>query len=309
MRKKEKIVLVEPIGGMNFTPEPSKRGNQAPPYAVETLGGFLRKRGNFDVKIIHQRPVKLKHLKNSLEGTAEGEEAVTISDEDIAEIIKRESGCLVVGISAITPLFNHALQVAREIKETNPEIKIVIGGYHVSALREKVYLSRKYNQWEEELRKRIGDENIRLVDFFIIGEGEETILELAEKLRKGETDFSELGGVVFREDDQANEFKPRKRMTNQELDHLPEAYRRIIVPLKNDSGEIVGIKEVPSSVDCTQFGSFPSHKKIRGEIQISTCRGCPGNCEFCSSPMVWGQETSSGKYLTPCQISGCKVGR
>ncbi|MFA6228207.1 MAG: radical SAM protein [Patescibacteria group bacterium] len=295
---KSRVILIEPIGGMNFTPEPAKRGNQAPPYAIETLGGFLKDRGGFDVSLIHQRPVKRKHIEIALDGTPEGEEPINITDEDIAEVIKRQGDCMMVGISAITPLFNRALQIAKKIKEADPEIKIVIGGYHISAMKDKVYLSKKYNAWEEELKKELGD-NISLVDFFVIGEGEETILELAKKVEEGQADFSGVEGIIYREDGAVNEFRPRKRMTNKELEVLPEAYRRIVVPVKNNDGVVEGVKEVPSSVDCTQFGSFPSHKEIRGEIQISSCRGCPGNCEFCSSPMVWGEDTGSGRYRTP----------
>lgn len=300
-----KIVLIEPIGGMNFTPEPAKRGNQAPPYAIETLGGYLKEKGGFDISLIHQRPVKKKHLDFKLEGTTEGENAINITDEDIVEMIKKEGDCMMVGLSAITPLFNRALQIAKKIKESNPEIKIVIGGYHISAIKEKVYLSKKYNEWENELKKDLG-ENSKLVDFFTVGEGEKTLLELAEKIKNGETDFSEVKGIIFRENGVVNEAKPRERMTNQELDLLPEAYRRITVPVKDDTDQTIDSKEVPSSVDCTQFGSFPSHKNIRGEIQISSCRGCPGNCEFCSSPMVWGEETSSGRYKTPVKYRDSK---
>lgn len=220
-------------------------------------------------------------------------------------MVKRAGDCIMVGISAITPLFNRALQIAKKIKEANSEIKIVIGGYHISAIKEKVYLSKKYNEWENELKKELGN-NVLLVDFFVIGEGEKTLLEIANKIENSEADFSELKGVVFRENGIINKFKPRERMTNKELDLLPEAYRRITVPVKDNEGKIVSISEVPSSVNCTQFGSFPSHKKIKGEIQISSCRGCPGNCEFCSSPMVWGEEIKSGRFKTPIKYRNSK---
>mgnify|MGYP000248984516 CR=1 FL=1 len=307
---KNTIILIEPIGGMNFTPELSKRGNQAPPYAIEVLGGYLQEKGGYDVKLIHQRPIKSEHIREELAGTDEGKMPTNISDEDIVEMIGQigENEIIMVGLSAITPLFNRSLQISKKIKERFPEIKIVIGGYHPSAVKEKIYLSNKYNEWEGNLQKKVSNKEIRLVDFFTAGEGEQTILDLVDAIKEGnEGRFSEIEGVIFRsKEGEINKFKQRKRFLDAELAELPEARRKILAPIKNEVGKVIGIKEIPSSVDCTQFGTFPGYEEIRGEIQIQTTRGCPGNCSFCSSPIVWGEETEGGqgdrKFISPVRF-------
>ena len=304
MSTKNKIILIEPIGGMNFNPEVSKRGNSAPPYAIETLGGYLGEKGQYDVSLIHQRPIAQKHIKPELEGFDDGEKLIPITDEDIVGMIAQEGGneCLMVGISAITPLFNRSLQIAKKIKERFPEIKIVIGGYHASALKEKVYLSKKYNGWENKLKKDLNNELAKLVDFFIAGEGEQTILELADAFKENRGDLADINGIIYRDTSgKINKFKDRDRFSNEELDYFPEAYRKILAPVKNKAGEVLDVREIPSSADCTQFGTFPGHKEIQGEIQIQASRGCPGNCSFCSVPMVWGREIKTGRGVTRYQ--------
>ena len=304
MSTKNKIILIEPIGGMNFNPEVSKRGNSAPPYAIETLGGYLGEKGQYDVSLIHQRPIAQKHIKPELEGFDDGEKLIPITDEDIVGMIAQEGGneCLMVGISAITPLFNRSLQIAKKIKERFPEIKIVIGGYHASALKEKVYLSKKYNGWENKLKKDLNNELAKLLDFFIAGEGEQTILELADAFKENRGDLADINGIIYRDTSgKINKFKDRDRFSNEELDYFPEAYRKILAPVKNKAGEVLDVREIPSSADCTQFGTFPGHKEIQGEIQIQASRGCPGNCSFCSVPMVWGREIKTGRGVTRYQ--------
>lgn len=305
-----KIVLIEPIGGMNFTPDPAKRGNQAPPYAIEVLAGYLKEKGGYETHLIHQRPISQKYIKPELQGKEAGELSVNITDEDIVEMIGKLGGNEVsmVGLSAITPLFNRSLQIAQKIKEKYPEIKIVIGGYHSSAIKEKVYLSGKYNKWEQQLRDKVRDPSMKLVDYFVVGEGDKTLHELADALKKGETDFSEIKGVIYRDEQgKVNEFKYRERMTDKELAELPEAYRKILAPYKNEQGKTVDIREIPSSADCTQFGTFPGDKEIHGEIQMTgLCRGCPGDCTFCSSPIIWGEQSVDNhgniRYKTPVKF-------
>ena len=68
----------------------------------------------------------------------------------------------VVGFSVLTgPSILRAVQLSQNIKEKNPKIKIVWGGVHPSLLPEQT-VQNDY------------------IDYIVIGEGEETILELIQ---------------------------------------------------------------------------------------------------------------------------------
>lgn len=71
------------------------------------------------------------------------------------------NGCLnsdIVGFSCTSPTFKAGLKIAHRIKSQKPDIKIVFGGHHVSALGDKIV------------------DNV--IDYIVIGEGEIALLEI-----------------------------------------------------------------------------------------------------------------------------------
>ena len=84
--------------------------------------------------------------------------------KDTLKIIKKEKP-LVVGISAMTPLLQGTVTLAKNIKKNNPKIKIALGGPHVSA--DPKFINR-----------------IKYFDFGITGEGEYSFLETYKKIVK-----------------------------------------------------------------------------------------------------------------------------
>jgi radical SAM superfamily enzyme YgiQ (UPF0313 family) len=66
----------------------------------------------------------------------------------------------VVAFSCTSPTFQHGVRLARRLKELNPGVRTVFGGFHVSALGEKV---------EEDC-----------IDQVIVGEGEKAFLRILE---------------------------------------------------------------------------------------------------------------------------------
>ena len=68
----------------------------------------------------------------------------------------------IVGFTATTSSFPGAYKLAAEINKVLPDVKIVFGGVHVSALREKIL------------------EQFPLIDYLVTGEGEIAMAELAE---------------------------------------------------------------------------------------------------------------------------------
>ena len=84
--------------------------------------------------------------------------------EDFVEAVKIKDPQL-IAFTCRTTVFHDVCNYARWLKETMPDIKIVIGGYHPTLTPEEV--------------ANIKD---RPFDFICIGEGEFTLLELAEKI-------------------------------------------------------------------------------------------------------------------------------
>lgn len=89
-----------------------------------------------------------------------------------------EYGPDIVGISSTTVAFHRALETAGEIKARIPDIPVVIGGPHVTAVREEVLRHLEF-------------------DFAVYGEGEETLKELLDTIAGG-GDFSTIKGLAYR---------------------------------------------------------------------------------------------------------------
>lgn len=93
------------------------------------------------------------------------------------EIAKRKPD--IVGVTASTPIYHQALKVAEAVKEVNLDIKMVIGGTHVSVMS------------EETLRESPH------IDFVVHGEGEYAFLELIRALERND-DLSRVRGITYR---------------------------------------------------------------------------------------------------------------
>ena len=74
-----------------------------------------------------------------------------------------------------------ARYIARFIKRIDPEIKVVLGGYHATTMAEEVGQS-----WNSEL------------DFIIRGEGETPFNELLRALDRNRTDLRDIKSLSFR---------------------------------------------------------------------------------------------------------------
>ncbi len=101
------------------------------------------------------------------------------------------------------------------------------------------------------------------LDLAVLGEGEITFVELLEALNAGggPDAISKVAGLAMRSGAQIVCTSPRARI--RDLDSLPFPDRSLIQPL----------------IDDMQY-SLP--------FTISTSRGCPGDCIFCSSRAFWG---------------------
>ncbi|MBR09160.1 MAG: B12-binding domain-containing radical SAM protein [Rickettsiales bacterium] len=137
------------------------------------------------------------------------------------------------------------LELIKEVKITYPDIKIILGGPDVT-----------YNV-EDYLQHG--------ADVLVIGEGEQTMLELTEAVDKG-LDLNEVDGLAFLQGGDVIKTKTRQKL--KELNELPLPDR--------DAIDISNYLEV--------------WKKHHGQsaLNVSTQRGCPYTCKWCSTA-VYGQ--------------------
>lgn len=194
--------------------------NIIPPLGLGYLASVLRNSG-YSVRIVDGG------LYNSFESFE-------------ADLVKEQ--CAVAGITATTPVFENAKKTARALRNAFPEIKIVIGGSHVTALPKET-LSCEY------------------FDIGIVGEGEETLLELvAELTRNSQTNLDKIKGIAFKENGKVAVNERREFI--KELDLIPYPARDLFPALSCYSPTPASYRKLPLGV-------------------VIASRGCPMKCTFC----------------------------
>ena len=168
--------------------------------------------------------------------------AVDNSDiDDILSVITRDNIQL-VGITATTPIFGNAAEIAGAIKKAH-SIPIVVGGIHVTILRDAIL--RENSQF----------------DYAVIGEGEVTLAELVRCLADN-GDPAEVNGIVFRRTPGNDVYSTPPRPLLSDLDELPFPARFLV---KKEHYLWTPPKQGPSPI-----------------ASVITQRGCPFKCAFCS---------------------------
>ncbi|EKE18884.1 MAG: radical SAM protein [uncultured bacterium] len=320
-----KITFIELYDGVkaSFGGNTYSRGNAAPPYALECLAGYMLEKArieniNVSVNVIQERAVTrvAAYASCGMRVTEKESEMIEIGNCEIVDMILEQASDamigerVIVGIRAVSMLFNDALELSNKIKKSVPNAIIVIGGYHTSELKEKSFKGNKFKGWQQELRDSLKNAEIQLVDFGVIGEGEETVWQLIKSLEL-RNDFSQISGLMFFDKNLGrwifNGKRPRIGAGSAEKISLPSAYRMISVPIYDGENFIRSIK-VPSSIDCTQYATFPAADKIRGEIQVGYCRSCPHECDFCPSVELWGKQVTQRRpEEVVAEIFSCHV--
>jgi anaerobic magnesium-protoporphyrin IX monomethyl ester cyclase len=136
-------------------------------------------------------------------------------------------------------------------KSVHPEIVTVLGGPHISMAA-------------SDTMQHIGS-----LDAAVVGEGEQTILDLAQAASAG-GDYSRVAGLYFRNGDGEAVFTgSRPRLDDLDSLPLPARHR---VPMDRYNF----------------FVRDPDGRALRAQ-NIMTSRGCPFDCYFCATPANWGR--------------------
>lgn len=142
----------------------------------------------------------------------------------------------VIGLSSLTQNFNIIKEVSREI-QVRLDVPVIVGGYHISALPNNLNCD---------------------MDIGVVGEGEQTFLELLSEYEKHGLDLKKLkhvDGLIYWDSGNLN-FNSKRKLISP-LDKIPFPFRHL---LKNRSGK----------------------------FYMFTSRGCSYSCSFCSSSAFWG---------------------
>jgi anaerobic magnesium-protoporphyrin IX monomethyl ester cyclase len=164
----------------------------------------------------------------------------------------------VVGVTVVTAYVLRAIELLRRLKENPRCPPLVVGGPHVTALPESLL-----------------DHG---ADFAVVGEGEETMLELVDWLGgvRDKSELSRIRGLVYKNGSETIRTGQRPLIAN--LDTIPMPARDLL-PMNLYGGSIA------------RASAQPSHSLLAS-------RGCPGACTFCSKK-TFGREV---RYFSPSRV-------
>ena len=146
------------------------------------------------------------------------------------------------GLTCMTVEYPGSVETAKVIRECDPSLPIVFGGQHPTIESEEVI-----------------DNGV--CDFVVVGEGEDTFLDLARALEAAQ-DPAEVPGILFHRNGSAIRTFPRSQSVDIEALPWP-AYHLL---------------EVDRYFEMESARYTPRHKRA---IQIFTSRGCPWRCTYC----------------------------
>jgi radical SAM superfamily enzyme YgiQ (UPF0313 family) len=144
----------------------------------------------------------------------------------------------IVGISASTETYPNALRIAAMAKDVDPSVTVVVGGPHASVMHRDVAGRRD-------------------VDIVVRGEGEYTMLALADCLLGGHGTLGEVTGITY--------------TSNGDV---------IVAP---DRPFILNPDELPTPAR----GLFPLPMYDRAMSVLMSRGGCPCDCAFCAVNNIW----------------------
>ncbi len=147
-----------------------------------------------------------------------------------------------VGLSANASMWTKAMKTAEDIKAIDPSIHVTAAGPYPSAVEEQCL------------------EKCEHLDSVVIGEGEETVPELIDRLVRGES-LAGVAGVAFRAEDGAI-IKNEPRPLIEDLDTIPIPDRTLLG-------------------DFEQYKSPPGSYKKKPVAIVMTSRGCKARCIYC----------------------------
>ena len=198
-------------------------------------------------------PLNLMYLASSLEKDSYSvkivdDDFLQIGYQDVSEMAEKLNPQM-VGVTATTSTINSGLKYLETIKRILPNVLTVIGGPHATFMPYEIL------------------KDSDTIDVVVKGEGEKTMVEIADQLEKG-SGFSNVRGITFRDQKTGNLKSTPLRPLVKDLDSLPFPARHLV-----------------------PFKSYDVTKEQSGGI--ITSRGCVYSCSYCSSSLIMGKKFRS----------------
>lgn len=196
-----KILLINPP----FNIHDPKRGVEITfPLGLGYLASALRDSGYDDIRILDTVAEGKGHFERYKDYKFY---SFGLSGKDIEGKIKSISPELVGITCSFTKRFANVLDVAKTVKKINPDIKVIIGGAHPSAMPEVAITYKE-------------------IDYVIIGEGEESFLRLTDHLCKKRGVLKDIDGIAYKDNKDRIHVNPKTEFID-DLDSIPFPYRDI----------------------------------------------------------------------------------
>jgi len=168
----------------------------------------------------------------------------TITPDFKKRVLKEVEDALFLGISLVTgPMIRETVDLARAVKEWKRDLPIVLGGWHPSLLPGQTLEA----EW---------------VDVIVQGQGEDAIVELAERLHEGAS-LEGILGVGYKRDGKIIFNAPRSLKRLAELP--PKAYH---------------------------LADFDAYERLCGRrwAMYTSSLACPFDCSYCTNAGVYGRK-------------------
>lgn len=195
----------------------------------------------------HQMPLGIYYLAGYLLRNGENVEAVDceafdISHEDLIETLKKSS-VKIVGITSTTVCFYRTRSLAEMIRKQLPDVKIVIGGPHITAMPEETMQTGAF-------------------DYGIVHEGEMGFSKLVDFLLHAKGKLKDVPGLYYMNEGMVLHTPPAEYI--QDMDTLPFPARQLCPDISVYKPPVGAFRRKPVS-------------------SVITSRGCPYRCIFCDN--------------------------
>jgi len=211
-----------------------------PPIGTAYIAAVIEQAGH-ELTVIDAHGLGLTHYFNYKKMRVRG-----LDPDQIVARVPPDSQAIALGsmFSAHWPVIR---AIFRGLREKFPQALLILGGEHGTGFPE-------FSLEQSPL------------DVVVLGEGEETIVELLE-IHEHSQDFSSVSGIAYRDRDDIHINPRRKRIKN--IDDLPlPAWHHF--PIE----------------DYLQVNQ--PHGAAQGRFMpMLATRGCPFSCTFCTSPNMW----------------------
>ena len=237
------ITLVNPPGLKSFSGLQMHVPN--PPIGLAYLAASIKDAG-YDYCVIDGTGEALDEIH-----TYPGRDDFLMQGLALEQIVERiPSGTRIIGMGCMfSTLWPITRMLAERVRATLPDVVMVLGGEHGTAVFEHVLRTSPF-------------------DVVVLGEGEETFINLIKAV-KSNTPLAEVQGIAFRDQDEVVDTGLSSR--RRDVDAIP--------PPDWDS--------IP--LDRYISRHQMNGVNLGRSMPLLATRGCPYQCTFCSNPFMWTQ--------------------